>query len=187
MVGDPIINAVPPVAAKAGGAAGKMPMAKLIELFLRMFLVAPILKGLTDAYVPTITEHTTEQVVDSINAELDLALHTALQEITPPYVNRTVARTVTRALTWSLTESLSHAITTNVLLLLAKLLVPDGLDAVTEHLTGTIAHAVAPSVTHALTRAPAADYYCHFCRYGLNYYSESYSLLRLSQPTSFSP
>merc|ERR1711871_564643 len=42
-------------------------------------------------------------------------------------------------------------------------MLPDGLEAITEHLTGTIAHAVAPSVTHAMTRAPAADYYCYFC------------------------
>ena len=104
------------------------------------------------------------QVADSVTVELSDALWKSLKGKLEDSISNSVTRQTVRSLNHILTQALSHTISRMVVELASKSLTRSVAKSTNSVLIATLTQSVAATVTHALTRNPKSDYYCHYCQ-----------------------
>ena len=103
------------------------------------------------------------QVADSVTVELSDALWKSLKDKLEDSISNSVTRQTVRSLNHILTQALSHTISRMIVELASKTLTRSVAKQTNQVLIATLTQSIASTVTHALTRNPKSDYYCHYC------------------------
>jgi len=103
------------------------------------------------------------QVADSVTVELSDALWKALKIKLEDSIANSVSRQTVRSLNFILTESLSHTVSRMIVEMTSKTLTRSMAKITNQMLIPSLTQSVGMTVTHALTRNPKSDYYCHYC------------------------
>lgn len=91
-------------------------------------------------------------------------LHQTLKTGIEVITTRQLSRALVRELTTSLTESLGSSLTRDLSDKLGKTTTRGATKELVRFMTPALTHSLAYTVTHALTRPPALDYSCWYCR-----------------------
>ena len=108
-----------------------------------------------------------DQVVDGLlsNCMPELQQKLAAKIITLwPVVKFSIYRGSVRGLTRSLTRAITQSLVDALLDKLFAGLTKYATRELTTRITSGLTHSLAATMTHALSRSPKSDYYCHYCR-----------------------
>ena len=100
---------------------------------------------------------------DAISTELSDSLWKALKNKLEDSISNAVSRQTVRSLNTILTGALSHTVS-RLAVELASLSLTRSMSKLTNQaIIAALTNSVSMTVTHALTRKPKSDYYCHYC------------------------
>ena len=103
------------------------------------------------------------QIADSVTVELSDALWKNLKIKLEDSISNSVTRQTVRSLNHILTGALSHSISRMMMELVSKSLTRSIAKETNKILIPSLTQSISETVTHALTRNPKSDYYCHYC------------------------